>query len=46
VAALARPLLQSGLIAGTDVIAYDPSIDSPDFAAGRVLLDVIDHALA
>lgn len=46
VVALARPLLRSGLIAGMDVTIYNPSLDSRDFAAGRVLLDVIDQILA
>ena len=46
VIALARPLLQSGLIAGMDVTIYNPSLDSSDFAAGRVLLDVIEQILA
>ena len=46
VIALARPLLQSGLIAGMDVTIYNPSLDSTDFAAGRVLLDVIEQILA
>jgi arginase len=44
--ALARPLLQSGLIAGMDVTIYNPSLDSGDFAAGRVLLEVIEQILA
>lgn len=46
VVALARPLVQRGLIAGIDVTIYNPSRDSHDFAAGRVLLDVIDQILA
>jgi arginase family enzyme len=44
--ALARPLLQSGLIAGMDVTIYNPSLDSGDFAAGRALLEVIEQILA
>lgn len=46
VVALARPLLQSGLIAGMDVTIYNPSLDSEGFPAGRALLDVITQILA
>lgn len=38
---LARPLVQRGLVCGIDVTIYNPSLDSGDFAAGRVLLDVL-----
>jgi arginase len=46
VVALARPLVQSGLIDGMDVTIYNPSLDTTDFTAGRVLLDVIEQILA
>ncbi|MBV9310458.1 MAG: arginase family protein [Solirubrobacterales bacterium] len=45
VIALVRPLLQRGLISGMDATIYNPSLDSSDFAAGRVLLDVIEQIL-
>jgi arginase len=45
VVALARPLVQSGLIAGIDVTIYNPSLDSDDLPAGRVLLDVVTRIL-
>jgi arginase len=43
--ALARPLVQSGLVAGMDVTIYNPSLDSADLPAGRVLLDVVTGIL-
>jgi len=46
VVGLARPLVSSGLIAGMDVTIYNPSLDTDDHAAGRVLLDVVDAILA
>ncbi len=45
VVGLARPLFCSGLIAGMDVTIYNPSLDTDDHAAGRVLLDVVDAIL-
>ena len=42
---LARLVLESGLIAGMDVTIYNPSLDTSDLAAGRVLLDVIEKIL-
>jgi arginase len=45
VVGLARPLVSSGLIAGMDVTIYNPSLDTDDHAAGRVLLDVVDAVL-
>jgi arginase len=45
VVALARPLVHSGLIAGMDVTIYNPSLDSDDLPAGRVLLDVVTGIL-
>jgi arginase len=38
---LARPLVRRGLIAGMDVTIYNPSLDTGDLAAGRVLVDVV-----
>jgi arginase len=38
---LARPLVRQGLIAGMDVTIYNPSLDTDDLAAGRVLVDVV-----
>lgn len=46
VVGLARPLVSSGLIAGMDVTIYNPALDTDDFAAGRVLLDVVASILA
>jgi arginase len=46
VVGLARPLVSSGLVAGMDVTIYNPSLDTDDHAAGRVLLDVVDAILA
>jgi arginase family enzyme len=40
-----RLLLESGLVAGMDVTIYNPSLDTNDLGAGRVLLDVIGEAL-
>jgi arginase len=45
VMALARPLVQNGLVAGMDVTIYNPSLDSDDLPAGRVLLDVVTGIL-
>jgi arginase len=45
VVALARPLVHSGLVAGMDVTIYNPSLDSDDLPAGRVLLDVVTGIL-
>ena len=39
---LGRPLVSSGLIVGMDVTIYNPSLDTSDHAAGRVLLDVVE----
>jgi arginase len=38
---LVRPLIEAGRIAGMDVTIYNPALDSPDFAAGQVLADLI-----
>jgi len=46
VVGLARPLVRSGLIAGIDVTIYNPSLDTDDHAAGRVLCDVVEAILA
>jgi arginase len=46
VVGLARPLLSGGLIAGMDVTIYNPGLDNGEFAAGRVLLDVVESILA
>jgi arginase len=46
VVSLARPLVQRGLITGMDVTIYNPSLDSDDLAAGRVLVDVLAAILA
>jgi arginase len=43
---LAHPLVSSGLIAGIDITIYNPSLDTNDHTAGRVLLDVVDAILA
>jgi arginase family enzyme len=45
VVSLARPLVRQGLIAGMDVTIYNPSLDTPDLAAGRVLLGVVAEIL-
>lgn len=45
VVSLARPLVQQGLIAGMDVTIYNPSLDTGDLAAGRVLLGVVAEIL-
>lgn len=37
---LARPLIDSGLVAGMDITIYNPGLDSPEYSAGRVLKDV------
>jgi arginase len=44
-AGLARPLVSSGLIAGMDVTIYNPGLDTEEFAAGLVLLDVVESIL-
>lgn len=46
VVGLARPLVTSGLIVGMDVTIYNPELDTDEFAAGKVLLDVVDAILA
>jgi hypothetical protein len=46
VVGLAGPLVCSGLIAGMDVTIYNPSLDTADRAAGRVLLEVVDSILS
>ncbi len=46
VVGLARPLVDSGLISGMDVTIYNPSLDTSDFAAGRVLLAVLESIFA
>ena len=46
VVSLARPLVQRGLITGMDVTIYNPSLDSGDLAASRVLLGVVAEILA
>ena len=46
VGSLARPLVQTGLITGMDVTIYNPSLDSEDLAAGRLLLGVVKSILA
>jgi arginase len=46
VVGLARPLMNSGLIAGMDVTIYNPGLDTDDHAAGRVLLDVVEAILS
>lgn len=38
---LAGPLLSSGLLAGMDVTIYNPALDTPERAAGRVLTDLV-----
>lgn len=43
---LARPLVQNGLAAGIDVTIYNPSLDSDDLSAGRMLLEVLVSILA
>jgi len=45
VVSLARPLVHNGLVAGMDVTIYNPSLDSEDLAAGRVLLGVVESIL-
>jgi arginase len=40
-----RLLLESELVAGMDVTIYNPSLDTDDLGAGRVLLNVIAEAL-
>jgi len=42
---MVRLLLESELVAGMDVTIYNPSLDTGDLGAGRVLLDVIAAAL-
>lgn len=42
---LVRLVLDSGLVAGIDVTIYNPSLDTGDLAAGRVLLNVIEEIL-
>jgi arginase family enzyme len=42
---LTRIVLDSGLVAGVDVTIYNPSLDTADLAAGRVLLNVIEETL-
>jgi arginase len=44
-AGLCRSLLESGLVAGMDVTIYNPSLDTDDLAAGRVLVAVIEAIL-
>lgn len=46
VVSLARPLVHTGLITGMDITIYNPSLDSEDLAAGRVLLGVVESILA
>ena len=41
----ARPLVHSGLIAGIDVTIYNPSLDTDDYAAGRMLRNVVEAIL-
>jgi len=41
-----RLLLESGLVAGMDATIYNPSLDTSDLGAGRMLLYVIAEALA
>jgi arginase len=43
---LARPLVSRGLIAGMDVTIYNPRLDTEEYAAGRVLSDVVAAILA
>ena len=43
---LGRPLVSSGLIVGMDVTIYNPSLDTSDHAAGRVLLHVVEALLS
>jgi arginase len=43
---LARPLVSRGLIAGLDVTIYNPGLDTADYAAGRVLPDVVAAILS
>jgi arginase len=42
---LVRLILDSRLVAGIDVTIYNPSLDTSDLAAGRVLLNVIEEML-
>ncbi|HET9408790.1 MAG TPA: arginase family protein [Candidatus Sulfotelmatobacter sp.] len=41
VVGLAKPLINSGLVAGMDVTIYNPSLDTPEHAAGKNLADVV-----
>jgi arginase len=43
---ISRRLLESGLVAGMDVTIYNPSLDTSDLDAGRVLLEVIGEILS
>jgi len=43
---LARPLVGCGLIAGMDVTIYNPRLDTEEYAAGRVLSDVVAAILS
>ena len=43
--ALARPLVQRGLIAGIDITIYNPGLDGEDYPAGRTLLETIIRIL-
>jgi arginase len=38
---LAKSLINSGLVFGMDVTIYNPGLDTPEYAAGRVLKDVL-----
>jgi arginase len=42
---LTRPLVAGGHVVGLDVTIYNPRLDSPDHAAGRVLVDVLEAVL-
>lgn len=46
VIALAQPLVHGGLVAGLDVTIYNPGLDTTDYAAGRVLRDVVAAILS
>jgi arginase len=41
VIALARSLIGSGLVSGIDITIYNPSLDTSEYAAGKVLRDVV-----
>jgi arginase len=42
---LARPFIASGFVAGMDVTIYNPGLDTPTFAAGMVLTDLVTSIL-